>query len=122
MRPQGSPCRWQAYGMGSVSPDSKLPQLKVLAPAMAEPPVITDLKSQNKSVPFPETCVSGFVPHATQLESLSRKYHETEPHRRSGERVRRSTSRRVGRLGGPWKVLTEKMWLGRPVLVIFNLP
>ena len=57
----------QAYGMVSVLPGSKLPQLTVLAPAMAEPPVITDLESQNKSVPFPETWVNEFVPVPTAI-------------------------------------------------------
>lgn len=65
--PQEALVGWKAYGMGSVSPDSKLPQLTVLAPAMAEIPVITDLETQNKSVPFPETCVSGFVPVPTAI-------------------------------------------------------
>lgn len=46
--------------MGSVSPGSRLPQPTVLAPATLEPPVITDLESQNKSVAFPETWVNAF--------------------------------------------------------------
>ncbi len=59
----------QAYGMVSVLPGSRLPQLTVLAPAMAEPPVITDLESQNKSVPFPETWVNEFVREVMHLKS-----------------------------------------------------
>lgn len=46
-----------------VSSFLALPQLTVLAPAMAEPPVITDLESQNKSVALPDTWVNAFGGH-----------------------------------------------------------
>ncbi len=56
------------YGSGTVSPGSRLPHCTVVALAMLAPPVINDLESQNRSVPFPLIWVEGFVPVATATE------------------------------------------------------
>ena len=53
------------YGRGTVSPASRLPHCTVVALAMLAPPVINDLESQNRSVPFPLIWVKGFVPVPT---------------------------------------------------------
>src|ERR1700688_2394952 len=53
------------YGRGTVSPLSRLPHCTLVALAMLAPPVINDLESQNRSVPFPLIWVEGFVPVAT---------------------------------------------------------
>jgi len=48
-----------------VLPGSRLAHCTVVALAMLAPPVINDLESQNRSVPFPLIWVEGFVPVAT---------------------------------------------------------
>ena len=53
------------YGRGTVSPLSRLLHCTLVALAMLAPPVINDLESQNRSVPFPLIWVEGFVPVAT---------------------------------------------------------
>jgi len=53
------------YGRGMVSPLSRLLHCTLVALAMLAPPVINDLESQNRSVPFPLIWVEGFVPVAT---------------------------------------------------------
>ena len=59
------------YGRGTVSPLSRLLHCTVVALAMLAPPVINDLESQNRSVPFPLIWVKGFDPSAATDDKLA---------------------------------------------------
>jgi hypothetical protein len=59
------------YGRGTVSPASRLPHCTLVAFAMPAPPVINDLESQNRSVPFPLIWVKGFAPVTATEDRLA---------------------------------------------------